>query len=74
MTEETTEEEVAPDVEIELSAPDAVAYDELVENFGEELIQADVEEVVKERVRSLYDNQDAIRQRISQAQQQAGRQ
>lgn len=71
MTEETKEEEVAPDVEVELSAPDAVAYDELVEEFGDELIQADLNEVVKERVRSLYDNQDAVRQQIAQAQQQA---
>lgn len=65
--EQTTEEDVA----VELSAPDQVAYDELVEQFGEELIAADLEEVVKERVRSLYDNQDAIRQRIAQAQQSA---
>jgi len=72
MTEETKEKEVEPDVEVDLAAPDAVAYDELVEEFGEELIQADLNEVVKERVRSLYDNQDAVRQRIAQAQQAAG--
>lgn len=70
MTENTDEvdEETEPDVTIDLSNPDSVAYDELVESFGEELIQADVEEVVKERIRSLYDNQDQIRQRLAQAQ------
>lgn len=73
MTEETGESvDDESDVEIDLAAPDAVAYDELVETFGEELIDADLEEVVKERVRSLYDSQDEIRQRIAQAQQQAG--
>lgn len=72
MAEETKEKEAEPDVEVDLAAPDAVAYDELVEEFGEELIQADLNEVVKERVRSLYDNQDAVRQRIAQAQQAAG--
>jgi hypothetical protein len=72
MTEETKEKKAEPDVEVDLAAPDAVAYDELVEEFGEELIQADLNEVVKERVRSLYDNQDAVRQRIAQAQQAAG--
>lgn len=73
MTEETGEPvEDESDVELDLAAPDAVAYDELIETFGEELIDADLEEVVKERVRSLYDSQDEIRQRIAQAQQQAG--
>jgi predicted trehalose synthase len=72
MTEnETTDEAEAQNVEVDLAAPDEVAYDELVDQFGQELIDADLEEVVKERVRSLYDNQDAIRQRIAQAQQQA---
>jgi dephospho-CoA kinase len=74
MTENTDEAEAekAPDVTVDLSTPDSVAYDELVDQFGEELIDADIEEVVKERVRSLYDNQDSIRQRIAQAQQAGG--
>lgn len=72
MTEETTEKE-APDVEIELATPDQVAYEELVTEFGGEMIAADLNEVVKERVRSLYDNQEEVRQRIAQAQQRGGR-
>lgn len=73
MTEETGEAVAdESDVELDLAAPDAVAYEELVDTFGEELIDADIQEVVKERVRSLYDSQDEIRQRIAQAQQQAG--
>jgi len=67
--EQEAETQEEPDVEIDLATPDMVAYDELVDAFGEELILADVQEVVKERVRSLYDNQDEIKQRIAQAQQ-----
>ena len=67
--EQEAEPQEEPDVEIDLATPDMVAYDELVDAFGEELILADVQEVVKERVRSLYDNQDEIKQRIAQAQQ-----
>lgn len=68
---EMTDAEVEPDVEIDLAAPDQVAYRELVEEFGGELVDSDIEEVVKQRVRELYDNQEEIRQRIAQAQQQA---
>jgi hypothetical protein len=74
MTDEMTNDEAepeAPDVQITLADPDQVAYDALVEEFGDELVTGDLEEVVKGRVRELYDNQDEIRQRIMQAQQQA---
>lgn len=70
MTEETEQEaeEVEPDIELTLDAPDRVAYSELVEEFGEALILEDIGQVMKQRVRSLYDNQNEIRQRIAQAQ------
>lgn len=71
MTENNTEPTTEPDIEIELAAPEQVAYDELLEEFGEELIQGDIEEVVKNRVRALYDNQEQVKQRVMQAQQQA---
>lgn len=61
-------EESSPDIQMNLAAPDQVAYDELVEKFGDELILADLDEVVTQRIRSLYDNQEQIRQRIAQAQ------
>ncbi len=69
-TSEEMAEDVEPDVQVSLAAPDKVAFKELVENFGEEMILADIEQVVTERVRSLYDNQDSIRRRLSQAQAQ----
>jgi hypothetical protein len=58
-------------VAIELADADELMYDSLVDEFGEELIAADIREVVKERVRQLYDNQDAVAQQLAQAQQQA---
>ncbi len=64
MTEEPVGTE--PDVEIDLPTPDQVAYDELVGEFGEEMIDSDIEEVVKKHIRSLYDNREAIRQRLAQ--------
>lgn len=68
---EPEEAEIAPDVEINLETPDEIAYEELVDQFGKELIDGDIQEVVKERIRSLYDNQEQIEQRIAQAKQQA---
>jgi dephospho-CoA kinase len=61
-------EESSPDIQMNLAAPDQLAYDELVDEFGDELILADLNEVVTQRLRSLYDNQHQIRQRIAQAQ------
>ena len=58
-------------IAIELADADELMYDSLVDEFGEELIAADIREVVKERVRQLYDNQDAVAQQLAQAQQQA---
>lgn len=72
MTKEIeSENEVAPDVEINLEAPDQVAYDVLVDEFSEDLVEADLNEVVKERIRSMYDNQEQIKQQLAQSQQQA---
>lgn len=73
-TEEVTEEQNTEKIAVGLDTPDAVAYDELVDKFGEELILSDVREVVKNRVRSLYDSQEQIKQRLAQAQQQAAQQ
>lgn len=72
MTDEipADEPDEEPDIEINLDAPDTLAYEELIDGFGDEMIEADLQEVVKERVRDLYDNQDMIRQRIAQAQKQ----
>jgi len=64
-------EQDEPTFGVELEAADELMYDSLVEEFGEELIAADVREVVKERVRQLYDNRDAVAQQLQQAQQQA---
>lgn len=58
-------------LDVELEAADELMYDELVEEFSEDLITADMREVVKERVRQLYDNQEAVAQQLQQAQQQA---
>jgi hypothetical protein len=71
MSEEPEVETEEPDVSITLEAPDQVAYDELVNNFSEELVQADLEEVVKQRVRTMYDNQGQIKQQLAKAQQAA---
>jgi hypothetical protein len=70
-TEMENGEENTPDVGVDLSEPDKVAFDALVDEFGEELVISDIQGVVKERVRSLYDNRDEVRQRIAQSQQQA---
>lgn len=56
---------------VELSPGDELMYSELIDEFGEEMISADVQEVVKERVRQLYDNRDTVAQQLQQAQQQA---
>jgi hypothetical protein len=76
MTDETNSaeaeeqaEEIEPDVEIELSPGDSLNLDELYDEFGEELIDADLQEAVKQRVRHLYDNREQLRQQIKQAQQ-----
>lgn len=43
MTNEEPEvDEEKPDIEINLSNPDAVAYGELVDGFGAEMIEADL--------------------------------
>lgn len=73
MTDEP-EDTKAPDVSITLEAPDQVAYAELIDEFSAELVQADLEEVVKQRVRTMYDNQEQIRQQLAQAQQAAAQQ
>lgn len=67
----SAEEQSELTVGIDLSSADEVMYDELVGEFGEDLIAADVREVVKERVRQLYDNRDTVAQQLQQAQQQA---
>lgn len=64
-------EQSEPTVGVELSSADEIMYEELVEEFGDELIAADLREVVKERVRQLYDNRDTVAQQLQQAQQQA---
>lgn len=70
---EMTEEEFeGPSIEVGISPPIEFSYNELCENFNEDMILADLEEVVKNRIRSLYDNQEEIRQRLAQAQQQQG--
>lgn len=63
--------EVEPTLEVRLADADELMYEDLVMEFSEEFITADVREVVKERVRQLYDNRDAVAQEIQQAQQQA---
>ena len=60
-----------PTTEVYLESADELMYEELVDEFGEDLIAADVREVVKERIRQLYDNRDAVAQQLAQAQQQA---
>lgn len=76
MTDNTAEDDGAeeqrePTAEVYLEDADDLMYESLVEEFGEELISADLREVVKERVRQLYDNRDAVAQQLAQAQQQA---
>jgi hypothetical protein len=75
--EATEEQTTEPSIEVAVPRPVEFSYDELCENFSEEMILADLEEVVKNRIRSLYDNQAGIRQQIAEAQkaqqaQQAG--
>jgi hypothetical protein len=66
---ETTEDE--PTTTISLEDADELMYDSLVDEFGEGFIAADLREVVKERVRQLYDNREQVAQQVAQAQQQS---
>lgn len=65
------DEQEQPTLAVELEAADELMYESLIEEFGDDLIAADIREVVKERVRQLYDNQDAVAQQLAQARQQA---
>lgn len=56
-------------VEIELDRGTSIYYEELCEEFGEELIDGSVDEQVVEHLRNLYDNRDQLRQQVLQAQQ-----
>lgn len=71
MTETTDTTESESTITITLAKPDEVAYGELVAEFGDELLNADLTEVVKSRVRSLCDNQEEVRQALAAAQEQA---
>jgi len=71
MTDETTAETEEPTAEITLEDADTLMYDNLTEEFGEEIVDADVREVVKERIRQLYDNRATVAQQLAQAQNQA---
>jgi hypothetical protein len=65
------DEQEQPTLAVELEAADELMYESLIEEFGDDLIAADIREVVKERVRQLYDNRDAVAQQLAQARQQA---
>ena len=54
------DEQEQPTLAVELEAADELMYESLIEEFGDDLIAADIREVVKERVRQLYDNRDAV--------------
>lgn len=69
MSEPTNETEQT--LGIDLEDADELMFDQLTEQFGEELVLADVREVVKERVRQLYDSRDQVAQQLQQAEQQA---
>ena len=64
-------EQSEPTIEVELAPADELMYESLVEEFGAEIINADVAEVVKERVRQMYDSRDTISQQLQQAQEKA---
>lgn len=65
------DEQEQPTLAVELEAADELMYESLIEEFGDDLIAADIREVVKERVRQLYDNREAVAQQLAQARQQA---
>lgn len=62
-----------PTAEVYLEPADELMYESLVEEFDEALIAADLREVVKERVRQLYDSREQVAHQLAQAQQQAAR-
>jgi len=65
------DEQEQPTLAVELEAADELMYESLIEEFGDDLIAADIREVVKERVRQLYDNREAVAQQLAQVRQQA---
>jgi len=55
-------------IEFDLDNPREVMYDELVEEFGEELVETILSDALQRELTNVYDNRETIRQRIEQQQ------